>query len=247
MKNLFILSFVILFVSCNNENSGDCVQTAGDIIQQEIEVAPFEQITVHKNVELIVKQGPTQKVVVESGTNLLNDITATVVDKVLILKDYNNCNFFRDYGITKVYVTSPNLNTIRNASQLNVSSEGILTYPSLYLQSTGEKSIFLSVGDWHLTIDNSTVIIWSNGISNFYLNGKTDNLNIGFTDGDTRFEGKNLIAKNVVVSNVSSNDVIINPTESLSGTIHSVGNIISYNRPPVVSVEALSKGKLIFK
>lgn len=247
MKKLILLSFVLLLLSCNNENSGDCFQTAGKIIQQEVEVAPFEQITVHKNVELIVKQGPVQKIVIESGTNLMNDIEAVVVNNELILKDYNNCNFFRDYGITKVYVTSPNLHTIRNASQLNISSEGTLTYPSLYLQSTGEKSTFLSVGDYHLTVDNNSVVILSNGISNFYINGKTDDLTLLFSDGDTRFEGQNLIAKNVVISHVSSNDILINPTQSLSGTIHSVGNVISYNKPPVVTLEALSKGKLIFK
>ena len=68
------------------------------------------------------------KVIIESGENLLNDITAEVVDGELILKNYNSCNFVRKYDLTKVYVTSPNLNTIRNASELNVYSVGTLTY-----------------------------------------------------------------------------------------------------------------------
>ena len=164
-----------------------------------------------------------------------------------VLKDYNSCNFFRDYGNTKVYVTSPNLKTIRNASELNIYSIGTLTYPSLYLRSSGEESNFLSVGDWHLTIENNDVRVWSNGVANFYIKGHTTNLDISFSDGDTRFEGKEFLAKNIKVIQVSSNDMVINPLESLTGTIHSVGNVVSYNKPATVNVDVQSVGKLIFK
>ena len=247
MKNILYISFLVLIISCNNENASDCLQTSGKIVQQEIEVANFDKIVVHKKITLYITEGPTQKVIVESGKNLLNDITAKVIDGELVLKDYNSCNFFRDYGNTKVYVTSPNLKTIRNASELNIYSIGTLTYPSLYLRSSGEESNFLSVGDWHLTIENNDVRVWSNGVANFYIKGHTTNLDISFSDGDTRFEGKEFLAKNIKVSQVSSNDMVINPLESLTGTIHSVGNVISYNKPATVNVDVQSAGKLIFK
>ncbi|WP_372746140.1 head GIN domain-containing protein [Lutibacter sp.] len=244
-KLLYIISFLVL--SCNSENSSDCLQTAGTITQQEIEVTTFDKILVHKQIELFIEEGPTQKVIIESGKNLLNDITAEVIDGELILTNYNSCNLFRDYGITKVYVTSPNINTIRNASELNVNSIGTLTYPSLYLRSSGEKSTYLAVGDWHLTIENTSVKVWSNGIATFYINGTTTNLDLSFSDGDTRFEGKEFIANNINVRQVSSNDMLIYPTESLTGTIHSIGNVISYNTPPVVTVDVQNRGELVFK
>lgn len=246
-KLIYYLLIAFLIVSCNSENAGDCVQTAGEIMQQEVDVASFEKILVNKKIELFITEGPTQKVIIESGENLLNDITAEVIDNELILTNYNNCNFFRDYGITKVYVTAPNLNTIRNASELNVRSIGTLTYPSLYLRSSGEKSTFLAVGDFHLTIKNEKVNIWSNGIATFYLQGTTNNLDINFSDGDTRFEGKEFIANNINVRQVSSNDMLIYPTESLTGTIHSIGNVVSYNKPAIVNVDVQNTGKLIFK
>jgi hypothetical protein len=247
MKNVYYILFTLLIISCNSENASDCFQTAGKIVQHEVEVANFDKIVVNKKIALFITEGPVQKVVIESGENLLNDITAEVVDNELILTNYNNCNFFRDYGITKVYVTSPNINTIRNASELNVTSIGTLTYPSLYLRSSGEKSTYLAVGDWHLTIENNAVTIWSNGISTYYLKGTSNNLDVGFSDGDTRFEGKDFIVKNITVRNVSSNDVLIYPTEKLTGSIHSTGNVISYNKPPIVDVDVQSVGKLIFK
>ncbi|VAW23675.1 hypothetical protein MNBD_BACTEROID04-644 [hydrothermal vent metagenome] len=247
MKKLAYISYFILLISCNKENVSNCLQTAGKIVQQEITVDTFDKILVNKRVELIITDGPVQKVVIETGKNLLPDIEVKVVNKQLILTNNNTCNFFRDYGLTKIHVTSPNINTIRNASEQRVISNGTLTYPSLYLRSSGEKKEFLATGDWHLTIENEKVIIWANGVANFYINGSSNNLDIGFTDGDTRFEGENFIVQNIDVKNVSSNDIIIFPVESLTGSIHSVGDVISYNRPPIVDVEILSEGELIFK
>ncbi|WP_457619204.1 head GIN domain-containing protein [Lutibacter sp.] len=247
MKKLAYISCFILLISCNKENVNNCLQTAGEIIQQEIVVDSFDKILVNKRVELIITDGPIQKVVIETGKNLLPDVEVKVENKQLILTNNNTCNFFRDYGLTKIHVTSPNINTIRNASEQRVISNGTLTYPLLYLRSSGEKKEFLATGDWYLTIENEKVIIWGNGVANFYINGSSNNLDIGFTDGDTRFEGENFIVQNIAVKNVSSNDIIIFPVESLTGSIHSVGDVISYNKPPIVDVEILSKGKLIFK
>ena len=246
MKKIIYILLITVFFSCDSEDAGDCLQTAGGIVKVTVDVPNFNEIVVHENVELIVIDGPTQKVEIETGENLLNDIRVEVIDKQLVLNNDNNCNFFRGYNLTKVYVTSPDINTIRNASELNVSSIGALTYPSLYLRSAGEDGVFLSVGDFNLTIENDNVIIVSNGIANFYIDGHTDKLNVIFSDGDTRFEGQNFIVKNITLRNVSSNDILLHPTESVSGTIHSTGDVILYNTPPLVDVEELSVGKLIY-
>ena len=246
MKKIIFIILIICFYSCDSEDAGDCFQTAGDIIKVEVMVPSFNKIVTHENIELIVVDGPTQKVEIETGENLLNDIKVDVINNELILNNNNTCNFVRDYSLTKIFVTSPDINTIRNASELNVSSIGTLTYPSLFLRSTGEAGDFLSVGDFHLTIENANVVIWGNGIANFYIDGHSDKLEINFSDGDTRFEGENFVVKEIELRNVSSNDILINPTESVSGTIHSTGDVILFNTPPIVDVEELSVGKLIY-
>ena len=247
MKKIIYLLVFAITISCNNEDAGNCFQTAGEIIQQEIEVNSFTKVLVNKKIELFVTQGPQQKIVVETGENLMNDISVEVIDNQLVLTNYNTCNILRDYGITKVHITSPNLTEIRNASELNVTSVGTLAYPTLYLRSTGEKNKFLSVGDWHLNIDNETLTIWCNGIANFYMKGKTTNLNMDFTDGDSRFEGQNFKAQKITVSHVSSNDILIYPIESLKASIHSTGDLILYNEPLVIDVDEQSVGRLIIK
>jgi hypothetical protein len=248
MKKIFYLFCVLFFGSCDSETSNNCFQKAGDIVQIEVDVPLFEKIVVHEFIELIIAQGNEQKVIIESGENLLSDISVEVIDNELILNNYNNCNFVRPYDLTKVFVTAPNLTAIRNASEQPVSSNGVLTYPSLYLESLGEKKEFLSVGDWHLNIENEIVRVFGNGLAVFYLEGKTNNLNITFSDGDTRFEGDKFLANHITVRQVSSNDMLVYPVKSIKGSIHSTGNVILYNKPPIVEVAILNNyGTLIFK
>lgn len=248
MKKIFYIIIPFILLSCNSENANNCFQKAGTIVQTEFEVTTFDKVTVHERIELIITQGDKQKVVVETGENLLNDISVEVINNELILTNYNTCNFIREYDLTKVYITSPNLTTIRNASEYSVSSNGVLSYPSLYLMSLGNKSLFLSVGDWYLTINNENLRVFGNGIANFYIEGTTNNLDINFSNGDTRFEGKEFVAQHVKVRQVSSNDMLIYPVQSLTGSIHSTGNVILFNKPTAIEVEELSNyGKLIFK
>ena len=79
------------------------------------------------------------------------------------------------------------------------------------------------------------------------MKGKTTNLNMDFTDGDSRFEGQNFKAQKITVSHVSSNDILIYPIESLKASIHSTGDLILYNEPLVIDVDEQSVGRLIIK
>lgn len=247
MKRLIYIFVLLLIVSCNSENAGDCFQTTGTTIQQEINVSVFNKILVNRDIELIIKEGIEQKVIIETGKNLLNDVEAVVEDGKLILTDNNTCNYVRDYGVTKVYVTSPNVIEIRSSTQYDISSDGVLTYPSLaiFSEDYNAPDSFTS-GNFRLQIDNANFSLVFNNLSNCFVSGKTDNLNISFAAGISRFEGANLVAQNVVFWNRSSNDIIVNPKQSLIGRITGTGHVISVTRPPVVDVQEVYKGRLIF-
>ena len=95
-------------------------------MEKEFELDPFTTIVVEERVQLILKQGPQQKVVIGTGENLLNDINISVQDGELNVFNDNGCNLVRDYNITQVYVTSPNITQIRNASGYEIQSDGVL-------------------------------------------------------------------------------------------------------------------------
>ena len=245
MKKILFILFVYLF-SCSSEDANDCFQTAGKIITQEVDVTSFTKILVNRDIELIIAQGAEIKVTIETGENLLNDIEAVVIDNRLELTNNNTCNYVRDYGITKVYVTAPSINDIRSSSQFDVSSQGVLNYSSIRLISEDFNEDVFAVGDFRLEVNSVNVVITSNKISSFYLSGEVENLDIGFYAGDSRLEGANLVAQNVSVFHRGSNDMIVNPQQSISGELRSTGNVIATNRPPVVEVEEFYTGRLIF-
>ncbi|MEH6535365.1 MAG: head GIN domain-containing protein [Psychroserpens sp.] len=247
-KGLYIL-FTVLLLSCNGENVPDCFQNAGDIIEKEFDVEAFTKITAFQRVELIITDAPTQSVTVQTGEYLMDDIEVRVIDGRLELYNNNSCNLTRNYGVTKVFVNVPNLTEIRNASGLPVRSEGVLNYDTLQLYSEDftNEDAFNVDGEFHLELQCNILKIEVNGLSSMFLNGETENLNIRFVAGDARFEGRNLIAQNVNIFQRSSNDMIINAQQSLTGEIRSTGDVIVVNTPPIVDVEQFYTGQLIFE
>ncbi len=248
MKKLLYILTLILVIACDSEDAGDCFQTSGSIIQQEITVDAFTKILVNRDVELILKDGTEFIVIIETGKNLLNDVEVLVVDDQLQLTDHNTCNYVRDFGITKIYVTAPNITAVRSSTQFDISSDGVLNYNSLQLTSEDFNAPdSFTVGDFRLEVNTTNLRITTNNISSFYITGQTENLRIGFFAGAGRFEGENLIAQNVDVFHRGSNDMIVNPQQSLTGELRSTGDLISRNQPPTVDVEEFYTGQLIFE
>jgi len=246
MKNIAYVLILLLF-ACNSEDANDCFQTSGNIIQEEVDVSSFNKILVNRDIELIIKEALEYKVTIETGENLINDVKVELVGDRLVLTDNNTCNYVRDYGITKVYVEAPNLTEIRTSSQYEVSSDGILSYNTLTLLSEDfNEDVEFTVGDFRLSVNSNNITIGSNNISFFYLDGTVENLFVGFFSGSGRFEGENLVAQNVDVFHRGSNDMVVNPQLSLTGELRGTGDLISVNEPPLVDVERIYTGQLIF-
>jgi Putative auto-transporter adhesin, head GIN domain len=247
MRKITYIVVIITLFACSNENANDCFQTSGNLIQQEIEVPPFDKILVNEGIEMIISEELDHKVIVETGSNLLNDIKVEIKNNQLILSNNNTCNFVRNYKPAKIYVTAPNISEIRSSTQFDIRSEGVLTYPQLHILSEDYKKEYVSIGDFYLTINNQSFSVTFNNLSNCFVSGATDQLIIGYFAGNSRFEGADLTAKNVDIFHRSSNDIIIYPTETLKGDIYSTGNIIALYEPPSIEVTEHYKGKLILK
>ncbi|WP_179319098.1 head GIN domain-containing protein [Winogradskyella helgolandensis] len=244
-KLIYIFSLFLL--ACNSEDANDCFQTSGSIVQQEVSVTSFDRILVHRDIELIIKDAPDYKVTIETGENLINDVEVEVIDNRLVLTDHNSCNYVRDFGLTKIYIETPTLTEIRTSTQYDISSDGVLNYDTLNLLSEdyNETNEF-TVGDFRLSINSNNLSISSNNLSFYYINGTVDNLFVGFYAGAGRFEGENLIAENVEVYHRGSNDMVVNPQQSLTGQLYGTGDLISVNEPPLVNIERFYIGELHF-
>lgn len=247
MKKLSYILLIFTLFACDSENANDCFQKAGGAVQEFREVPEFSRILVNRDVTLIVEEAEDYAVLIETGSNLLSDVSAVVVNDQLILTDGNTCNFVRDFGIANITVFTPTLTEIRTSTQYDITSNGILNFESLSLlsESFNVPGTF-TVGDFRLSVASEHINITANGLSSFYLDGTVNNLRVGFFAGAGRFEGSNLIAQNVNIYHRGSNDMIVNPQQSLTGQIVSTGDVIATNQPPNVEMEVLFTGQLIF-
>ncbi|GGH40909.1 hypothetical protein IA57_02560 [Mangrovimonas yunxiaonensis] len=248
MKKLLYIMMLAVVFACDSEQANDCFQTTGTTVQKTVTVAGFDKILVNKNIQLILKQGPDTEVVVETGKNLMGDIAVSVVNSKLVLLDNNACNFVRDYAPTKVYVTAPNISEIRTSTQFEIVSEGVLGYDSLKLYSEDfNESETFTVGDFRMQLNCNQVSIVSNNISSFYLSGAVNELTVAFYAGTGRFEGAGLMAQKVTINHRGSNDIKVNPQQELKGVLRGIGDLIAVNHPPIVTIEQLYTGTLIFQ
>ena len=246
-KIILLLSVLITFVSC--EKPSECVESTGDMTSRTVAVSPFTRIKAYRGIAIEITQGPDYSLRIESGKNLIDNIEVTQVDNQIILKDNTTCNWLRDYGQTTIYITAPNIEEIYSKTDRDIRSNGVLTYPNLTVRSVdknGDGETGAGTGDFYLTVNNTLLDIESNNVSRFYLSGTTTNAVFNFWAGDSRIEGENLSVQNISVYHRGSNDMIVKPIQQITGTMVSTGNIILKNNPPIVNVQQLYQGHIIY-
>lgn len=249
MRNYVYIFLFAILTGCDTDSGIDCFKSSGDILQEEIGLAFFDKVNVGHRVQLFIKQGAEQRVVLETGENLRKKIKLSVSENRLLIENNNNCNLVRDYGITKVFITVPNLTEIRNSSGLTIEGQGRLVFADITLLSEDSfnQDEFNTDGDFILDMKSQRLTIVSNGISNFFLSGTVTTANFGLYSGDSRLEAHNLIIEDLTLFHRSSNKMFVNPQQSIRGELRSTGDVISLNQPPIVEVEEFYTGRLIFQ
>lgn len=247
-KLVFLILSTFLLSSCDAEDAPGCFKKAGDIIQDEVAVDTFNEIIVYEQVKLFIQQGPIQQVVIETGENLRKDVSVEVIENRLSIRNENSCNLIREYGLTKVYVTIPDLTWLQNSSGSAIESIGTLKLKDLWLRSINQEND-LSIhtdGDFILDLDVENLRITNDNVSNYFLTGKVDDCNVFFANGDGRLNAPDLIVQNYNIFHRGTNKMILFPVQSLKGELRSSGNVIAKNRPAIIDVDEYYTGRLIF-
>ncbi|TRX54359.1 DUF2807 domain-containing protein [Fulvivirga sp. M361] len=244
MVKQYIVVFLTLLVAaaCNDLDAPDCLQAAGDTKTFLLETEEFSALEINNEFEVILQQGSEQKVQLNIGENLINDISANVEENTLIIADNNGCSWVRPLTFPKLLITTPSLIQVRQNGGGIIKSDGILGFNNLHLISEGK------TGDFELSVNCDELTITNNNLSNYHITGTVNNLSVGFFAGDGRFEGADLQADFVNVFQRGTNDIIVFANKELTGSIISTGNLIyTKTKPEVLNVSLEGKGKLIFR
>jgi hypothetical protein len=246
-KFLFYIVLIVAFNSC--EKPSDCVESTGAIVTKDVAVLPFKKIKVYHGIAVVITDGPEYKVQIVAGENFIDNVEVIQNGDQLIFKDVTSCNWVRAYGTTKILVTTPTLEEVYSKTDRTISSNGVLTFDHLTLTSfdkDADGEAGAGTGDFILALQNNSLTINNNNVSRFFLSGQTNTATFNFYFGDGRIEAQDLIAQIITVYHRGSNDMIVNPIQSITGTMNSTGNIILKNVPPVVNVQQLFDGHIVY-
>lgn len=253
MNKIIYILLLILTTSCGI--SEDCFKGNGSETTLTFPYENFTKIKVYSGVGLVVKEGPEYEVRIETRDNIKDNIEVSLNGEMLIVKDNSTCNIVRDYGVTTVYVTIPDGTVdpqiqaleLHSKTEQKIMSGGVLHSPIIRLFSMGDDGDGSGSSDFYINTETSgQLVVETNTISNFHINGFCDNLVLNFYFGDARFNGENFEVELIKVFQRGSNDMIVKPTERIEGQILSTGNVILKNIPPEIEVEELYSGQLIF-
>lgn len=243
MRQIVWVISLLFLISCKEE----CNETVGKIVQREIEVAAFDKIIVNSGIQLTIRESAVQQVIVEAGENKFDNVHASVSGNTLELQADDSCFFNPTLDAVQVFVSCPNVTLIRNSSEYEIYSDGILNFPDLRLISEDHESNFANYGNFNIHLNSDKLNIVSNGLSVFTIKGNTTNLELFYYSGIGKFEGRDLTADYVKVYHRGDNSIKVNPQQSLTGDIYGTGDLISYNRPPIVEISEHFMGELIFE
>lgn len=234
-----------LTISCSNDAAPDCFKNKGNTVSYEVAVGDFSAINVSAGIEVVINEGSSAKVLIETGENLQGNISAEVVGSELYLKNSTSCNWVRDYNTTTIYVTTPVLTKIYSASQFAVRSQGVLHFPQLTLQSGlfGESAS----GSFELQLDCDALTVEDNQSSYYLLSGSATNLSVSLYAGDARFDASALTVQKAYIFHRSTNDIILKPQQEVKGTLYSTGNLVLKSQPLLIDVQQLYMGHVVYE
>jgi hypothetical protein len=69
---------------------------------------------------------------------------------------------------------------------------------------------------------------------------------LNFYFGNGRLYGEELAVENIKIFHRGSNDMLVNPIQKIEGTIYATGNVILKNVPPIVYVDEVYTGRIIY-
>jgi hypothetical protein len=234
--NIFFVG--ILLVGCKDDSN--CLKSTGEIIKEQRILPYFSVIDIHDNIDLILSNDSLQKIEVEAGKNIIDNIKTEVVNYQLVIKNTNKCNWLRSYDKKiKVYVSQPALVELYNNSYGKISNIEQQLFDTLTIHNYGNGELNMNIKCHKLKFD-------SNFFGDINLYGEATDVLIHcfrLARLDTRY----LKCQNMNITLDAEGDVFVNAENSIIGKITSKGNVYYYGNPPTTNFEDLGEGNFIKK
>ncbi|PZR12598.1 MAG: DUF2807 domain-containing protein [Flavobacterium psychrophilum] len=230
-KAIVAVVISILFVSCGFDIRS--VNGDGSIVKKDIAVTGnFNSIAVDRDLEVLLLQGNTPSVSVETDQNLQQHIKVEVKGNELVITADANL----DTDTKRITVVMPNIESLTASSSATISSNGILKGESISLSGSSGSNI-------HVTVETNKLESEASSGAHIEIQGKTKDLDTNTSSG-SNINAKSLKAENAKADASSGSNIIVNATNSLSAEASSGAKINYVTTPAKLKQNASSGGNV---
>lgn len=204
MKKLFLISFILtLITSCNSGLKGEGAATAS----QNFIVDPFEKIEIDCNCDVNLIPSTTQKIVVESHQNLVDNVEVVSKNNKLTIKDIKKVGEYDLYNVN-IYIT--NLSDIELNAQSKLKIAGTLKTQKVSIEVNDQAQVHQAY------IDLKNLKLNINDQAQVTLTGLVVDLDLNIEDEATA-DLSGLQAVDIKLNAKDNSHSTINPLKSMSG------------------------------
>jgi hypothetical protein len=234
MKNKFLFLFILLLPlfmqSCLLSPS---IKGNGDVQQEERNVDNFNEIKASRGVNVYLSQGEETRVLVRADENLLDVIETEVIGDELIIRSTARV---RNAESFKVFVTSPEYESIKSSAGSNVYSETEIVSDNLKVSASSGANITLEINSRDLEVSASSG-------SNVRLEGLARECSAHASSG-ANIKAEDLKTKNAELKVSSGANTWISVDNDLKAEASSGGNIFYGGEPSQTSINKSSGGNV---
>jgi hypothetical protein len=231
LRSLLAVAIILATTSCIHGQFWKTVEGHGNVVKKERKTDSFTGVKVSSGIDVYLRQGDNESVVVEADENLHEYILTEVHGGVLnVYSEYN----IRDAERKRVYVTMKDINSVRTTSAGDVIGESPVNADKLELSAS-------SAGDIKLEVHAKTVNLDISSSGDMTLTGETDLLRADLSSaGD--LNAYDLKSREADISVSSAGDADINVSERITARASSAGDINYKGDPKYVDAHSSSAG-----
>jgi hypothetical protein len=237
MQRILLLIFIVFsvtFSSCDFINKKG-IKGNGHVVTETRNISAFNKLRISGVFDVIIEQGESQKLVIETDENILPLIKSNVKDSVLLLTLSEDSSYYNSTKLT-IHVT------IKNIEQLDVVGvNGVKSVPLqlhefvLHNKGVGNTNLNLSCHHFQAKLD---------GVGNVTLTGNADSAAI-VNSGVGNLYANQFITQQLKIINSGVGNAEVNAQQQINISNTGIGNINYTGNAKVNMVKDDGIGKVI--
>jgi hypothetical protein len=221
------------FIDLDDGQIGNCRRGSGPIVSEQIEMAPFSGIDLRISGKVFVRQGATQRVVVEAQQNVIDEMEFNVRNGIWEIRT-DRCMRYNSSDL-RIFVTLPDVRTLRVSGSGDIISENTLLTDDLDLRISGSGRI-------DLAINAEDVLARISGSGDILLEGLADYIDLSISgSGSMRAFDLPVYRAKINISGSGNADVAV--SDNLEVRISGSGDV-RYKGSPAINAQISGSGKL---